>query len=572
MQLLPSYCEDRSPPGEKKLFSLLERADRDWVVVHSLDLAPYNRNRRTEIDFLIIMPSKGIVCVEVKSHKNVYLDKKGWQPGTLQYRDPFVQARDGSSAFRRRIIDAFGAKYRSVPILPLVMFPCSRVEINSNVSVKSWDFIDKRSFDKADAHELLPHEIQRYFMTAIDQDPDLSVMRRELTAEEIDEIVLFCRPIRKRIPEFSEELLESKNRLDSILRAQQAPVMKLVELNEKVLVTGAAGTGKSLIGVEVAKIKAGEGKRVAYLCYNRLIGKWAARELQKTARPNLVAGPIYQVLFQIADIQPPQHPDSDWWENEAPIQILDKLTSLELRGIAQFDYIVVDELQDILARPMLWECLKGLFVDGVSNSSFLFLGDFELQSLSVDKEIIDASLTEISNISTNWVLSENCRNYKAIGDATLLLSGFEKKPWSGFMRAGGGVGSWKIKTYKDPGDQQDKIEQLISRLLTEGFNPTDITVLSFNPHRSSIYENLKNSEHGIVSAENFESAGVRYSTVKKFKGLEAKIVILSDVFFSPNEIDYQRRLFYTAMTRATERLFIFCKETSKDSLISWMDS
>jgi hypothetical protein len=64
-QLIPAFVNEASPPGERDVFRLLAAGPADWVAIHSLDLAPWNRSARTEIDFLVIIPDSGILCLEV---------------------------------------------------------------------------------------------------------------------------------------------------------------------------------------------------------------------------------------------------------------------------------------------------------------------------------------------------------------------------------------------------------------------------------------------------------------------------------------------------------------------------
>lgn len=571
MRMIPSYCDEYSPPGEKIIFSMLEKANKDWIVIHSLDVAPYNKNRRTEIDFLIIIPNQGILCVEVKSHKGVYLDVDGWHPGTLSKRDPFAQAKDARFAFRRALLDNLGSKYRHVPVMHLCIFACSNVDLGSTLSIKSWEYLDKRSLSRTDRAEGFCKDISQSFSTSIDQDPDVSPLKSELKASELDSLLQFCRPIRKRIPDADEEIKERKARLDSILRAQQSPVLTLVDLNKRVLVSGGAGTGKSLIGMEVARRKAETGLRVAYICYNNLIGNWVANELSKDGRPNLIAGSAYKILLELSEVELPDSPGHDWWESTAPIAILEKLTSPDVNGSIGFDYIVIDEFQDILARPELWACLQLLFDQSVDASNSLLLGDFDNQVLTLNTDLVRSELTKLSEFYCKWHLHENCRNYEAIGSTSLRLSGLKSSPWSGYMRAGGGFESLNIVRYENEAKHIEIIKSSVDKLIYEGFKHEDIVVLGFHSG-ANVLERLKKKGVTITAASSFNKKTVTYSTASRFKGMESPVIILCDIYFSPENIELQRRMFYTAMTRATEKLIICCRDSAATTLAQWFNN
>ena len=71
-RLIPSFMDERTPPGERDVFNMLAAGPAEWTALHSLDLAPWNRGLRTEIDFVVIVPDRGILCVEIKSHEDEY--------------------------------------------------------------------------------------------------------------------------------------------------------------------------------------------------------------------------------------------------------------------------------------------------------------------------------------------------------------------------------------------------------------------------------------------------------------------------------------------------------------------
>ena len=49
--------------------------------------------------------------------------------------------------------------------------------------------------------------------------------------------------------------------------------------------------------------------------------------------------------------------------------------------------------------------------------------------------------------------------------------------------------------------------------------------------------------------------------------MENKIIILTDVVLE--EKGFDRNLFYTAITRATESVYILCNENSQDTILNW---
>src|ERR1700679_2617032 len=122
-RLVPSFMDDGTPPGERDVYNLLAAGPNNWVALHSLDLAPWNRGLRTEIDFVVIAPDTGILCIEVKSHETIVFDGSRWYPDTMS-RSPFKQAADARYTFYRRLAELL-PDFKRVPVVHCCIFPRS---------------------------------------------------------------------------------------------------------------------------------------------------------------------------------------------------------------------------------------------------------------------------------------------------------------------------------------------------------------------------------------------------------------------------------------------------------------
>lgn len=569
MRLIPSFIEDNSPPGERLLFSAFERSEKEWIVLHSLDLAPYNNNRRTEIDFIIIMPEKGIVCIEVKSQKDIAFVGDKWQPPSIK-RSPFKQAMDARYALHRRLKDKFGERLAHIPVMHLCIFPRSDFNLHHNASISSFEVIDQADFRACVNKNSLAEKISEKFTRAIDADPQVTRLSNPLKEIDINNIVDFCYPIRKRKPELAAEIKAKQIELENTLLVQQKPIIQLSQLNNRVIVEGGAGTGKTLIGLEVARRKALDGKRVAFLCFNNLIGRACEAILRKCELPNLLVGSVYRVLLDISGISIPQNARADWWNFESISLIEEKLTDPGFKAEVYFDYLVIDEAQDILARPDLWNCLQNFLKTGLEKSKFLLLGDFVNQSLNDNVDEMNRELRRIKGFSTSWIIDQNCRNYKQIGQLALTLSASEKSTWSGFMRTGGGLDKWQLEAYSDNSKQAELISNAITKAEQAGFQKRDITILTFGSLQKSVIELLKSKvDVSPVSVDNNLNK-ITYATINSYKGMENKVIIITDVVIAAKYLETERKVFYTGMTRATEQLVVFCKKTVIPTLMKWV--
>ncbi|WP_261147676.1 nuclease-related domain-containing DEAD/DEAH box helicase [Serratia fonticola] len=565
MRMIPGFIDESAPPGEVMLYRKLESAKCGWTVIHSLDLAPSNHNLRTELDFVVVIPEVGILCVEVKSHREIGFDGDHWYPTSIT-KSPFRQAQNARFVLRRRLVERL-ANFSQVPVVHCCIFPQADFTVPPNLSIQPYEVMDRRRFKACTTSDELCEALKAMAMRIIDADPLINPLTKPIPELQVDNFVNFCFPIRTRRPEKEAEIRFREEELEKLLRVQQQPVLRLTAYNPRVLVEGGAGTGKSLIGLGIARLKASQGLRVGYLCFNRLIGQWAASQLEADQNPLLIGGSALSVLMSLAGISMPKNPDDEFWDSVV-LEIQDYLTDPACAHDAQFDYLVIDEAQDILGRPGLLDCIRLLLDGDLDGGRFLMLGDFRNQVLT-GAAAVEIPLTAVRNYSARWLLTENCRNYKAIGQVAMTLSKADRSTYSGYLRQGGGLHTWNLELYQDATDQVHKIKTCINSALAGGFREEDITVLSFGAKQHSVLPLLREScNRSFVAVGNAGVKGIRFSTVPAYKGLESKVIIITDIV--PSSYEFDRSRFYTGITRAQEKLYLFCHASGASQLAEWI--
>lgn len=561
--------DDNTPSGERGVFNMLLSGPDDWVAIHSLDLAPWNRRLRTEIDFLVIIPDTGLLCIEVKSHDAITFENDRWYPPDLK-RSPFKQALDARHTFFRGLRD-LAPQFKHVPVVHICIFPRARFDVSANLSVQPWELIDSRVFRAFKNANDFCEKLKLQTRKLIEVDDNLHELPSRLSSVQVETIVRLCLPLQKRRADDREEIERHEQELDRVLREQQKPILQLAATNDRLLVTGAAGTGKTLMAMEVAKRAAERGRRVALLCFNQLVGEWLSRRVaeRNDPRPNLIVGRAIRVMAEMTGLSVPSEPPHGYWDNEFTIQVLERLTEPEFEASAMFDFLVVDEAQDILARPRLWECLTGFLRGGVADGSFCLFGDLQYQVISA-REALNRSLADLRTAAKPSVypLTENCRNYRIIGESAIRLSGLDGSIYEGYMRAGGSVQNYDIFFYSSEGEQKNKLRQWLKDFTDSGYRPSEITVLSFRTADQSAAAKLAAEGIKIRPAWQMPKDAITYASVHAFKGLENKVIILTDVVLE--SASFHRDLFYTGMTRACESLRILSDSGSQATLTKWL--
>ena len=131
-RMIPRWTTDDAPASERRVFEKIERdpAASSWTVLHALGLAQKPTGPYGEIDFVVIAPGEGIVCLEVKGGR-VSCENGIWRTenrlgGVSQLKkSPFMQARDNMFALRGAIRKHFGdrAAESQCPMGYAVVFP-----------------------------------------------------------------------------------------------------------------------------------------------------------------------------------------------------------------------------------------------------------------------------------------------------------------------------------------------------------------------------------------------------------------------------------------------------------------
>lgn len=556
-RMRPNFVDDGSPPGERNIFHRLQAIQDNWTVIHSLDVAPSNNNKRTEIDFLVIIPDLGLLCIEVKSHEGITFDGERWHPPTIK-RSPFAQAENAKHALIRRfrtIRQVPDGSRLPFPIEKVCIFTHSPFDVTDLVGINPSELIDARQLNRLQTWESFRDKLRSCMISALRND-GINPPRTPLTDGEVNGILQQCLPIQKRKAGSREELQAAERNLLDTLREQQRPVLRLAELNRRLLVTGPAGTGKTLIAIELAKRFAEQGARVGLLCFNQLLGRWLEGQLQD--HPGVIAGSAIRTLASMAGVvvDGARTNDQAYWDNDLPEAILDRMTSPDFVEECVFDVLLVDEAQDLLPRAMLWDCLMQSVSGGEAEGRYIVHGDFNHQAIGGGQALAErVGAFKGRVVPTHWELRENCRNLSLIGKTAEYLLGVERSVYDGYLRINEDPRLRRYLPYTNLEQQAQLVVAEIEALRAEGFAPEDIILLSFCAADRSIGRRLEQQGLPFCAIGNDQRGLVRYTTINAYKGMERKVVIITDVD-DLQTLQHERPRLFVGATRATERLRI----------------
>ncbi|WP_162238837.1 nuclease-related domain-containing DEAD/DEAH box helicase [Arthrobacter sp. Leaf69] len=540
-------AKETKSPGEVILFPKFESdaATRDWIVLHSLNIANHVSNLEGEADFLVIAPGRGIALVEVKAVQRIERKNGMWHMGNLPptHRSPFDQANDAYRSIERSLKKK-GINLEGIPFDSVVWFThISRSHsIVDSPEWNRWDSLyseDRRgSVGRAIADFLNIAEGHLRGKGRLVQPSNLD---RRL-ANRIAEVLRpdFLR--RQSADELRQDLTEE---LEEVL-TEQLDALDVMEDNPRVLFMGPAGSGKTHLAKAAARKYAAEGKSGYLVCFNRNLSEHLRKELADV--PGLEVGTIHGLLKRISGIPVPADVPHGWWDNE----FIDAALEWLLAHDCARDYLLIDEAQDIL-RSRYLNVLDGMLHGELTNGRFLAFGDFDHQKIYTTEDIIAKFDLRVPETPV-YRLHSNCRNLPKVG-ASVALFGRLDPGYKRYRRRDDGVMP-KFKTYKNLLEAEDILIEAIRELTCEGFELKDIVVLS--PRKKSVASEASNSwlnkrlvPYGSVANDSI----AKFETIHSFKGLEAPCVIITDID-SKSSLRAIADLLYIGMSRSTMRTVV----------------
>ncbi len=561
--MIPAVIDAVTPsPGERELFRRL-RDDpdaADWIVLHSFNLPRHRTQVQGEADFVVLAPGLGMLCLEVKAHRRVSREADGrWRLGgdPPVSRSPFKQAEDNMRSLldvirERRRGEADGIVAWSAVLFTHCEFRVPAVEWNS------WEVLDSRDLHGKPVSTLLAdvltHARAELSFKALDGVP---------TVQECQAIASALRPRFEVIQSAAQRRSEQEEELRAYTEEQYAALDGMARYARTVF-EGPAGTGKTILALEAARRGGAEGKRVGLICFNRLLGQWLQREAADLGEL-VTASTLHRLMLQAAGAEIPREAPRGFFETQLPEIATERLLNRD--DPALFDTLVIDEAQDILRDPYL-DFLDLVCEGGLASGSWTMFADFERQALFEAADVsLDRFLASRANAPV-FGLRINCRNTPRIARWVSMLAALDPA-YTRIRRPDTGPPP-RTRYYRDDRDQLDILAKLLGALYEDGFEGRDIVVLSFKREGAAAKVTVAPWRDRIRPFEVVPRGNyVRYATVQAFKGMEAPVIVLTDV----DQLQGQRArsIFYTATTRPTERLYVLAEDVLADEMLDLVD-
>ena len=386
--------------AERRVVELLcDRLTDTWMVIPDVGLLS---QRDHQIDIVIAHPRDGVAVVEVKSHRRLRIKGGKFEAsGRVMEPQPLVQASSNAYELRGRLRDVLEDQ-EHLRVEYAVAFP--------NAGTFTGDLPPKMAKE-----QILTSDVLEDLQDAIDRLISLRAGFGELRDEGVAAVIDFLCPDGSFSVDAETHVRHARSKLDQACD-KQVRALETLDLNQRVCVTGGAGTGKTRLGMAWARRAAARDEKVLLTCFNEPLAETLAEQMRDADITIAAFHPFTQSLPQIPAIEIPDDADSTWWDTvltshlERNWQLVDE----------SFDTIVVDEAQDFDPR---WLLLLERLLDPSGPQRLMLLPNS-------DQKIFNRGFS-IPNAADGWTRSDitvNCRNSAQI--ASVLRRSFGAPPAS----------------------------------------------------------------------------------------------------------------------------------------------
>jgi len=505
--------------AEQRVYEALKRQlPSSWSAWHSLRIRT-TRGMEGEGDFVLAIPERGFLVLEVKGGQMEMRDGRWYQNGEPMEQAPREQALGYAKKLLVRLKE-LGCP--SVPFGVLTLFPDTAFS-----AAPGQDDLNSLTLGAQDVPWLIE---------SIRAKLDQVFPEGYLLPKQNWQALLHRLWGETWVPKLKlghKAKVDAEDRL--MLDREQLRLIDSLAANPLLLVEGVAGSGKTILARESALSMAREGKRVLYLCYTDALAQWLRHSLDE-AGIEVFTVPRYaaHLLQQAGQLETiPATPE--FWFQVSLQAAADALPETEA---LHPEVIILDEAQDLTEND--WA-----LVEELARERICWIFHDPAQGFWQER-----TLPEWTGARASFRLSTCYRCPPAVLELSRMLRGdahnaelLEKAREAGIVRMIAAPSESAVMA---------KLENEITKLRSEGFAPEDIAVISLRGQTAAggIGRCDKIGGIPVVRADSSEMEHqVVADTFLRFKGLERPAIIVTDLRLVKDRADVRMHI---ALTRATD--------------------
>lgn len=528
--------------------ALKEQLGNDFVVLHSYPWLRPDRDgtlREGEADFIVLHQNKGMLVLEVKGGELRYENatwqrkkKHGYEPIT----DPFKQARSSMHYLVDRIEkqtagDVCGHHYSYGHA---VIFPHDNYTGAVPPGADESLILSRRQMDAMDV------AIEKAMASWPQRETPLTNHQwRRMATALLPEFKLF-RPIAGSVSDVFEQIQEMTDEQIELLAG-------LYEENNRIYVSGVAGSGKTQLAFDRAVYLAKNNQRTLFVCFNRHLADHLRDTLNGHPDTRLLdkylkIAHFHQLAREIIedagiDWDPPDAGSdlATFFIDDVP-DLIEQAAYLAIEEgeEIQYDAIVMDEAQDFHTR--WWEVLQCALLKNAEKGTLLAFAD------PVQRLWDWASVTPPVAFQTKYNLRRNCRNSRWIARTSTTIAKTNAK----FFKRSPLGGKPAISTVPTLAAMKGIACKVVQNLIEQhDIKPSQLALIGPRSFENGSLADVSEITGVALTTDTRawnRNKGILVTTARSFKGLEADVVVVYDLDGISKAFSYVD--LYVACTRA----------------------
>jgi energy-coupling factor transporter ATP-binding protein EcfA2 len=577
-RMIPPELKPKTSTAERLIYEAIRdsKLAKDWTVFHAKEISKPKQKRDEEIDFIVLIPGRGIVLIEAKGATDFDFDENGMKLTGVPDPDknPWSQVRTAEINLRFEL-ESIELEEDKTPVGRLVWMP----RIDNDPSKLSRNRPGRGFMD---------YEIA--FMAGLDNPYQTIVAALEGSIKDGKH-----RKTYKSNPDyFTPEIIKAitnhfiadyhvsrtvadkhkeRERELKKVAARQKHLLDMLRDNSVVYFSGPAGSGKSKILSTLAADSKALGHNVLVTCHNIMMANWMREQLQHLEGVKVIA--FDELLLEISGLKAHRKTnEGSWYGTELPAAALKNL--IDNSSIQKYSAILVDEFQDVAINDLKLEILFKLQGKSKALESRIYLAGDDNQQImngSLPVDSIEVA-RKVFGPLTHIQLKSNIRQTPALSAAIYKMldrrSPFQTHEINEDLNDDLEV----IHVTKE--NQSKRLAKVLERL-NKDYPLPDLRVLHFDNATSVLTQVFKNagnlsSAHDRWLAKNCKEttmnpAGeIKWRSIRKFKGLDEDAIVITDISKESAawvEKTLKRTLddaLYVGMTRARFKLVLLVQD------------
>lgn len=537
---------------EREVYQQLkQQLPADWSVISNIGWSrrgpgtDYRYVRDGQADFVVLVPGRGMVVVEVKGSQRFRVGDDGrWYRGDVRTgvevevdEPPPAQATRNMHELKHLVLQETGFQTFPGLFAYVVVYPQGQ-------PVAPLPALFDSSTIVAASHM---NDLAARLRMALDARgaPALGAQCDHAAVRKLGDI-LSGRCLRIINVDTAIDVSADVAGIDTLTR-QQFAALQGIFAHPRVAVIGPAGSGKTVLAIWRLAALLEAGKRALYVCYNKSLALALQRRSPELADSIRHVDSLFMRTAEAGGGRPTvpsaEARQSVFFRDTLPGMAMDVASTWP--AAQRYDAVIVDEGQDFSEAQMI---ALTEFANPESGTFLLFADRRQ--------DLYQVATQGMLGAEVVFSLFHNCRNTRRINDLTNRLTAsnvlsmpgvpdgveplLEVRPSSALMAAR----AWELARTWHSGDGR-------------------VAILSPWALPRSAMANAPRG-HGlrlVTSLDEWEQPDtVYFSTIKAFKGIEAPSVIVVDVQAPNSHPGFRDEDLYVACTRATTRLALLARE------------